>query len=448
MNKTSQGILAGTTAILITGSLAACGSTTPSSQASGNVVHLVYWNMWSGHWSSVIQHMVNDFNKTHPKIQVTMLSVPSTSGDAKLLTAIAAGNPPDVFTEWNPTIGSFAASKGIMPLNQFMTGHYRNVKKWFYPIALKFSTYHKQIWALPMSLNTFMLYYNKTLMKQAGLNPNTPPKTITQWNAEQAKMWKFNSNGGLQQVGYYPLVPNGGDEFDPLSNPFHYNPVHGHQYNLLSSNALNEMKWIGTYAKYPYSKVMGFMSAYNAAAGGSEDSFDVGKEGFWVNGMWDMSQIQAVNAGMKYGVAPLPAPSAGTYGGTWVNGNYNIIPKGAKHPHAAFQFILWMAGYQNTNWAGKHDAFGNWVPPSPQVTDSSSYQKFLSANPLRKKFVQILSNPHNSVTPLTPVEQEYVTKINNAMSYVLDHKETPLQAVTHVQNIVNAQWKRDIARGE
>lgn len=406
---------------------------TPS--ASHKVVQLVYWNMWSGKWSQVIQGEVNDFNKTHPGIHVKMLSVPSADGDAKLLTAIAAGDPPDVFTEWNPTIGEYASNGSILPLNRFMTGKYKHMMSWFYPSTLKFGTYKGTLYAMPMTMNSFALYYNKTIMKQAGLNPNKPPKTLAQLNADQSKEWKYNSSGGLEQIGFYPGA--GEDTFDMYGNVFNYSIMKNGKFDLTQPRAVAEMKWIQSYDKYSYAKVTGFEDAFNGAAGSSEDAFDVGKAGFWLSGMWELGQIQAADPTMKFGVVPFPKAPGGRYGGSWINGNYNIIPKGAKYPKQAFEFMAWMAGYDNANWAGSHDPVGDWIPPSPKVEHTKAYQKFLNADPLRKKLANLEASPNDNTTPVSPVEEEYLTKIATAQQEVLTKKATPLGALRHVQSVLN-----------
>ncbi len=397
------------------------------------VIHLIYWNMWSGRWETLVKNMVADFNRTHPGIQVKTLAVPSASGDAKLLTAIAAGNPPDVFTEWNPSIGSFAQNHSILSLNRFMKGPYRGMRSWFYPVSLKFSTYRGKLYGLPWTMNDLLLFYNKTMMKQAGLNPHRPPKTMAQLTSDQAKMWKYGKGGSIKQMGFYA------DTWDALTGVFNVNDVIHGKYNLLTPNAIKEMKFIAEYRKYPFAKVGGFASAFSAAAGGGEDPFDMGKAGFYINGMWEIPQIQQNDPKLQYGVAPLPAPPGGHYGASWINGNYNIIPRGAKYPRAAWTFIAWLAGYHNVRWAASHDPLGGWLPPSPAVTKQPAYKKFVNANPWRKYFVAALANRFDRVTPVTPVEQYFETKMTNAVDGVLEGREKPIAALRHVQTVTNQQ---------
>ncbi len=72
---------------------------------------ITWQTMWSGNTLTLLSQMVNEFNTTHPGIHVTESNIPSATGDAKLLSEIAAGDPPDVFTEWNPVLGEYAGGR-------------------------------------------------------------------------------------------------------------------------------------------------------------------------------------------------------------------------------------------------------------------------------------------------------------------------------------------------
>jgi ABC-type glycerol-3-phosphate transport system substrate-binding protein len=74
--------------------LAACGGTSaPSSASTGGVQDITWQTMWSGNTLTLLNQMVSEFNSTHPDIHVTESNIPSSTGDAKLLSEIAAGDP-------------------------------------------------------------------------------------------------------------------------------------------------------------------------------------------------------------------------------------------------------------------------------------------------------------------------------------------------------------------
>jgi len=422
------------TSIALAFSTTACG--TGSQKSSGHVVQLVYWNMWTSTWETLVGKLVDQFNAAHPNIHVTMLSVPSNA-DTKLLTAIASGDPPDVFTEWNPTLGEYAQRDAILPLDQFMVGKYSGLKDWLYPIVNKYGSYNGKLYGLGMSMNTFMLFYNKEMFQQAGLDPNKPPKTIAQLDADQSKLWKIDSQGTIHRIGFYPSW------YEVWAPTWNVKMYQGGKYDMNNSNALKLMDWLNWYGKqYPATQVNAFTSNFGNATAG--DPFVGGEEAFQINGMWELPTITQYAPHLKYGVTPLPAPPGGQNNSTWVNGNFNIIPKFSKHPKEAFEFIAWMAGYDNQQWAAKSLPLGGWIPASPKIAELPAYQQFLDGNPYRKEFAAIMNSPGDDITPITPAQQFYETKLGDAASSVLEQKKSPAQALSGAQKEVQDEYSTDM----
>jgi ABC-type glycerol-3-phosphate transport system substrate-binding protein len=100
------------------------------------------------------------------------------------------------------------------------------------------------------------------------------------------------------------------------------------------------MDWLTSFKPYPYAQVNSMNATYGAVAGGDDDPFVAGKEGFNMDGPWEGAQnVPDANPSMvgNFGVVPFPGTVAGP--STIGQGNFNIIPKGAADPTAAFEFI-------------------------------------------------------------------------------------------------------------
>jgi multiple sugar transport system substrate-binding protein len=420
--------------------LAACGgpsASSPSSTTSASGVANITWQtMWSGNTLTLLSQMVSEFNATHPKIHVTESNTPSATGDAKLLSEIAAGDPPDVFTEWNPVLGEYAADGSIQPMTPYLTGTYAGLEKWEYPIALQGGEYKGTLYALPMSMNSWALYYNKSMLKAAGIS--APPTTLAQLYTDQAKEWKI-SGGKLEQIGFYPDLATAGFQyygsFFGAVNCFNSSG----QYDFASCpGAKAEANFFAQYDSYPYSDVSAMETAYGAVAGGDDDAFVAGKEGFNMDGPWEGAQnIPVTNPSMdkNFGVVAFP----GTVGGpsTFGQGNYNIIPKGASNPQAAFTFIAWLAGYNNETFNSQMDPKGGWMPASPSVVAQPAYQAWLKANPWLNVFVQQMSSRYSVTPTLTETESEFQTAEANATEAIGEKTKTPQQALEYIDQQAN-----------
>ena len=407
--------------------------------ASASVVNLTWWTMWSGATLQLLNQMTTQFNKTHPGIHVTETNIPSdaTTSTAKLLSAIAAGNPPDIFTEWWPEIGSFAADGDLDPMNPYLTGSYSGFEKWEYPVAVQGGTYKGDLYAVPMGLNSWALYYDKGMLAKYGIK--SPPKTLAQLDADQAKMW-VTSNGRLEQMGFYPDVNGNGFQFYTsffnATNCFNS----AGQYDFEGcAGAKAEMNWIASYAKYPYAQVMALQTAVGQVAGGQTDIWTRGLAGFVLSGPWEGTQnVPTSNPALEgnFGVEAFPGtvPIASTLG----QGNFNIIPKGSAHPAQAFEFVSWLAGYQNGAFMGKIDPQGGWVPGGPSVTKQPAYQAWLKANPWLSGFLPEMTSPYTQAPDLTPTQAQLFTAENTATADVLQKIMTPQAALKYIDQQANA----------
>ena len=437
-------IFAGLTAAVSAGLLAltACGgpaastANSGSTGTSGGAVNVTWQTMWSGNTLTLLQQMISQFNATHPGIHVTESNIPSATGDAKLQSEIAAGDAPDVFTEWNPVLGQYAANGEAESLTPYLTGKYAGLKSWLYPIALQGGEYNGGMYALPMGMNSWALYYNKSMLKAAGVS--TPPTTLSQLFADQDKEWKI-SGGKVEQIGFYPLYQQGMEYFDSFFGAVNCFDSGG-KYNLANCpGAQAEAQFLASYDKYPYSQVSALESAYGTVAGGDADVFVAGKEGFFMSGPWEGAQnIPVTNSTMSsnFGVIAFP----GTVGGpsTFGQGNYNIVPKGSAHPQQAFEFMAWLAGYNNEDFNSQIDPKGGWMPASPSVVSQPAYQTWLKANPWLNVFVQQMSSPLSVTPKLTKSESQFETAEATATEDIAEHSKTPQQALVYIDQQANS----------
>jgi multiple sugar transport system substrate-binding protein len=401
--------------------------------ASASTVNITWETMWSGPTLQLLAQMIKAFESTHPGITVTESNIPSATGDAKLQSQITAGDPPDIFTEWNPVLGEYAANGLIQSMNPYLSGPYASFEKWEYPIALDGGLYKGKLYAIPMSMNSWALYYNKSIMKAAGIT--SPPTTLAQLYADQAKEWVIK-NGKLQQIGFYP-----GGGFQYFASFFGavncFNSAGKYDFENCAG-AKAEANFILQYDNYPYAQVNSLEAAYGSVAGGDDDAFVAGKEGFNMDGPWEGAQnVPDANPKMEgnFGVVPFP----GTVGGpsTFGQGNYNIIPKGASDPKAAFEFITWLAGFNNLAFNSSMDPKGGWMPVSPQVAAAPAYRTWVKANPWLNIYIEQMSSKYSVTPALTPTESQFQQAEQTATDNILEKTMKPAQALKYIDTQAN-----------
>ncbi len=94
------------------------------------------------------------------------------------MTAIAGGAPPNAMMIKADNIPFFVSQKAVDPLDDLMARDGIG-RDWFYDGEMSTRTYQGKVYGLPnVTGGAFhLLYYNKGLMKKAGLDPEKPPKT-------------------------------------------------------------------------------------------------------------------------------------------------------------------------------------------------------------------------------------------------------------------------------
>ncbi len=278
----------------------------------------------------------------------------------KLMTSIVGGVAPDVIAQDRFTIGDWASRDTFMPLDEFLRAERKDDpdairEENYYPATWKEAVYQGRVYAIPTGVDDRLLYYNKSVFRKAGLDPNRPPRTWEELKEYSKKLTKLNRDGTYERLGFIPNYGNSwlylyswqnGGEFMSsdgrtctLDNPY---SVAALQYMVEVYDALGG-----------YDKVNIFQSGFQ---GNEQDPFFTGKVAMKVDGSWVVDGIARYAPGLDFAVAPAPVPAErlrgvsqnkGRFAGqdpfiTWNGGFAFAIPHGAKHPREAWRFIKWM----------------------------------------------------------------------------------------------------------
>lgn len=309
---------------------------------------VTFWSSHSGEPDRTsIQHIVDEFNKQNPDIEVKVTIVPGSETDvSKLLTAIAGGVAPDIYLVDRFTAAQRAVAGVLEPLNDLTTAdEIAKLKKAYLPFAWDEASWDNKVWVLPFDTDTRALYYRKDQLKEAGFN--TPPKTIAELDTYAEKLTKKDASGRFLRIGFVPWLNQGwhytwgwafGGEF--------YNPK-TKKLTITDPNIVKSFEWQKSYAdKYGMAAIQSFSSAFGSEA---QDPFIMGMISMKVDGDWVLSGLDRFAPKMKWGVdygatyIPRPEELAKkpiTWAGGWSLG----IPKGAKHAKEALEFIKFACG--------------------------------------------------------------------------------------------------------
>lgn len=196
--KLFKRLAAGTAVLGLAASLAACGGgskeDTNTSTASGGTgaetkkqVEITFAN-----WISVedatkeaYAKLIEDFESKHPEIKVKSLGIPFNQFKDQVLVNSAGGNPPDV-TMANQNFTAAFVGAGISEPLETLLG--TDVVDDIVEGSKAGVTYDGKVMAMPWAPHPNALFWNKSLFKQAGLDPEKPPATWDEMVADAKKI--------------------------------------------------------------------------------------------------------------------------------------------------------------------------------------------------------------------------------------------------------------------
>ncbi|MBD1381895.1 ABC transporter substrate-binding protein [Metabacillus arenae] len=143
-------------------SSAACGRMA-STEADGKI-HLTYWTLFGGGDAEFMNEIVNKFNQENPNIYVNNVEVENARYYTKLQTAISAGSGPDISVVHTEKLPEFAKLGALQSLE-------KESVNWeeFNQNILESTIIDDKHYAIPIDTHPFVFYYNKKLLKEAGL---------------------------------------------------------------------------------------------------------------------------------------------------------------------------------------------------------------------------------------------------------------------------------------
>ena len=307
----------------------ASGLTVPSADPAATLKVLSILDLKSDH----MQQVVDAFEKAHPSIKLDWQTVPFDSLNSTIDSRVAnKGGDPDVYWADQPRISALAARGEAEDL----TSAFSSLKGDFDPTAYDAGVYSDKLWALPIANSTQLLYYNKTLLKKAGLpDPSASADQRMTWDQLTAAAGKAKSAGAQygflfgQFDRYYQLEPlpvqlggSVGATGDGNLTP-----------DFTSDQWVKAFEWYGSLFKKG-------VSPRGVKSEETDPAFLAGRAAYMVEGPWLLPQLQ--DSKVDWGVAPQPAFQGGkpaTPTGSW---SLAVNPF-SKQKDAAAVFVKWMA---------------------------------------------------------------------------------------------------------
>ncbi len=337
----------------------------------------------SGPLAQVIDSMVQDFNSSHPDINVSPIFAGGYNDTLlKVQAAIMGGTPPDVAILLSTDLFTLKAIDAIVPVDKFIKEDadgqaYVND---FFPALMANSKLNGETWSIPFQRSTPILYYNKDLFTEVGLDPNSPPTTWDELVSYGKKLLKLNADGTVARWGFEV----------PFSGGFIWNfEAFIYETGCPGCNQVKIVSDDGTQVQFTSQHVLTAVNFFKALSsvykimpngainwGTVPSDFLAGRAGMVYHSTGSLTNILK-SANFNVGVAPMPGLSC--YGTPTGGGNFYLF-KGTSEAHqkAAWEFIRWMTSPEKVaDWS----IASGYIGVRSSAYDTPSMQQFTTAHP-------------------------------------------------------------------
>jgi len=152
--------------------------------------------------TKIVDQMAADFEKENPGIRVKPVYTGTYQESiVKALTAHKSGQPPTTAILLSTDMYTLIDEDAIAPFDGVDTAPY-------YKAFMANSQTGGKTWGIPFQRSTIVLYWNKELFKEAGLDPNRAPANWNEMLSYAQKLTKRDASGNVTQWGVQ--IPSSG----------------------------------------------------------------------------------------------------------------------------------------------------------------------------------------------------------------------------------------------
>lgn len=353
------------------GSSQVTGSGQTSEKITQDKIKILFWEMYGP--NREFDKITEEYNSKSPNVEVVDQYFPGQTQlmqKVQVAAASKSGEKPDIIFYDCINVAATNELFPLVDLNKFFSQEQDFTFNDFYPVFQSFSKIDGKILSLHGWANCEILFYNKKLFKEAGLDPEKPPTT---WD-EMVEYGKKLTKQGQMGIAFGFLY---NEYFEELS----------WQWQSLTASAGGEI-WNDDYTA----------PAFNTQAGVDalqflvdcihkhkvmslnypEKGFENGKVAMLVDGTWMTGDyINALKEDLGAAIWPGKVKPAPNVGGE----HFMIVQSDDNREKAAWEFVKYMLSPDVNIKVCK---LSGMVPTRKSVAESKEFQEFLNANPAVK----------------------------------------------------------------
>jgi sn-glycerol 3-phosphate transport system substrate-binding protein len=376
--------------------------------------------------TKIIDGLAADFEKENPGIRVR----PIYSGTyqdtiTKALTAVKSGEPPVTSILLSTDMYTLIDEDAVVPFDDFIkTPEDQAWLRSFYPAFMENSQTGGKTWGIPFQRSTIVLYWNREMFREAGLDPNRPPANWNEQIEYAQKLTKRDASGKVTQWGIQI-------------------PSSGFPYWLFQALAIqagsNLMNAAGTETYYDRPEVIAALQYWVDLAkkhkvhpegivewGTTPKDFFERKMAMMWTTTGNLTNVRT-NAKFDFGVAMLPAGRQ--RGSPTGGGNFYLFKKNTPaQMQAAFRFVKWITTPQR---AAQWGIDTGYVAVRADAWETPVMKQYVAGFPAAAVARDQL--PYAKAELSTHDNQRVTKALNDGLQAALTGTKTPEQAMKDAQ---------------
>jgi len=404
-----------------------------SRDAKPERVTVTYWEKWTGDEGASMQKIVEWFNRDQDRIFVKYLSISNV--DQKTLLATSGGNPPDVAGIWGEQVAQFADANTLLPLDdlakeagirqdQYIPGYWRIVN------------YRDKLMALPTTPASTGIHVNIDQMPPEYRTRETFPKTFAEFDQMVDKVSKRSPDGRLELAGFLPSEPGwwnwgwgtlfGGELFQDG------------EFTIDDPKNIEAWEWVGSFGKrFGNREVQNFQSGFGNFSS-PQNAWLTGKVATVLQGVWMANYIGLYNPKLRWFATEMPYPEdrPELRGRSFLGLDILVIPRGARHPKEAFEFLKFVQRQDVMEALCKMHGKN-----SPLVEVSEDFFRG-HKNPFIRDFDRWARSPNGKIAYQVGIWPQLATEINNVTQEINLGQKSAEKALKDAQTRVSDLWRK------
>ncbi len=376
--------------------------------------------------TKIIDGYAADFEKENPGIAVKPIYSGSYQESVtKALTAVKSGEPPVTSILLSTDMYTLIDEDAIVPFEDVAkSAEDRAWMNSFYPAFMENSRTGGKTWGIPFQRSTVVLYWNKEMFKEAGLDPDRAPQNWKEQLEYAQKLTKRDPSGKVTQWGIQ--IPSSGFPYWLFQC-------------LAIQNGVNLMNEAGTQTYFDRPEVIEALQYWVDLSrkhkvhpegivewGTTPKDFFEGKMAMMWTTTGNLTNVRK-NAKFDFGVAMLPAGKR--RGSPTGGGNFYIFKNSSvAQRDAALKFVKWMTTPER---AARWGTDTGYIAVRPDAWETVAMKEYVAGFPAAAIARDQL--PHAKAELSTHDNQRVTKALNDGLQAALTGTKTPEAAMKDAQ---------------